>query len=207
MARLTRAETQARNRRLLLQTARELFLRDGYQATSIAVIADEAGFSTGAVYSNFGTKSEMALHVLREIQTERLTDLDEIFTEPFTADGTLPRLRAWAESAIDSGWPRLELEFALEARADQELVNLEAARQRAIVDGIAEAIDRQLHAAGLGGTVPARPFAEAVLNLAIGLAIRRMVDPKVSVNALLDLLALLFTAPGPFHQTTAHRRV
>ncbi len=192
MARLTRAETQARNRRLLLHTARELFLRDGYQATSIAVIADEAGFSTGAVYSNFGTKAEMALHVLGEIQAERMAHLDEILAVPFTAEAALPRLRAWAEAAIDSGWPRLELEFALEARGDQDLVSVEAARQRAIVDVVAGAIDR----AGLGGTVPARAFAEAALNLAIGLAIRRMVDPKVSVDVLLDLLGGVFTPAG-----------
>jgi AcrR family transcriptional regulator len=197
MARLTRAETQARNRRLLLRTARELFLRDGYQLTSIAAIAEEAGFSTGAVYSNFGTKAEMALHVLGEIQTERMDELHEILAEPFSADGTPARLRAWAESAIGSGWPRLELEFALEARADRELVAVEAARQRAIVDGIATAAEHQLRAAGLAGTLPARVFAEAAFNLAIGLAIRRMVDPKVSVNALLDLLAGLLTPADP----------
>lgn len=203
MARLTRAETQARNRRLLLRTARELFLRDGYQVTSIAAVADEAGFSTGAVYSNFGTKAEMALHVLGEIQTERMDELEEILAGSFTLEGTLPGLRAWAEESIDSGWPRLELEFALEARADQELVGVEAARHRAIVDRVAVAIDRHLRATGLAVTVPARALAEGAFNLAIGLAIRRMVDPKVSVDVLLDLLGGLFTRAGGVRQDQA----
>src|SRR5213083_506367 len=42
---LSRAESQARTRRLLVETARAMFLRDGYAATSLERVADEAGFS------------------------------------------------------------------------------------------------------------------------------------------------------------------
>jgi AcrR family transcriptional regulator len=40
-----------------------LFLRDGYAATSLEKVADEAGYSKGAVYSNFWNKDELCLAV------------------------------------------------------------------------------------------------------------------------------------------------
>ncbi|MFC7616074.1 TetR family transcriptional regulator [Actinokineospora soli] len=65
---MRREESRTRNRAALVSTARELFLSDGYQATSIAKVAAESGFTTGAVYSNFDGKAQLALVVLREIK-------------------------------------------------------------------------------------------------------------------------------------------
>ncbi len=188
MGRLTRAESQTRNRQSLLSTARELFLREGYQATSIAKVAEAAGFTTGAVYSNFGSKAEMALVVLGEIQRERMGELGEIIAGSGAVNARLDALRDWAERAMDSGWPRLELEFAVDARASDALVAAEADRQRSAVDRIAGMIEDQLAASGFPAVVPARDLADAAVNLVIGLAIRRLVDPKVTPDRLIDLL-------------------
>jgi AcrR family transcriptional regulator len=70
--RLTRGEAKESNRRHLLRAANRLFLRQGFVATSLAEIADEAGMTKGAVYSNFASKEELFLTVLREplISTE-----------------------------------------------------------------------------------------------------------------------------------------
>lgn len=196
MPRPTRAESQARHRELLLRTARTLFLRDGFQATSIAKIADEAGFSTGAVYSNFDGKTELALLVLREIQHDQLGALERVMGGSEPVDQKLDDLRDWARGALDSGWPRLELEFALEARADRSLIAAESDRQRAVVDRLAVAITARLPGGGLPGGLPIRTVAEAAVNLAIGLAVRRVVDPKVSPDSLVDLLRGLLVATG-----------
>lgn len=68
---MSRAERQARTREQLLATARALFLRDGYFATSLERVADAAGYSKGAVYSNFAGKDELCRAVLDEIHTEQ----------------------------------------------------------------------------------------------------------------------------------------
>ena len=52
-----RREQAARTRRQILDTARELFERDGYAATSMAAIAAGAGVSLKTVYLVFATKS------------------------------------------------------------------------------------------------------------------------------------------------------
>jgi AcrR family transcriptional regulator len=64
--RYTREESQARTRAQLLRAADRLFLRDGYVATSLAAIAEEAGLTKGAVYSNFESKEDLFLAVLQQ---------------------------------------------------------------------------------------------------------------------------------------------
>jgi AcrR family transcriptional regulator len=64
--RYTRDESKARTRAELLRAANRLFLRDGYVATSLVAIAEEAGLTKGAVYSNFESKEDLFLAVLQE---------------------------------------------------------------------------------------------------------------------------------------------
>src|ERR1700754_5282950 len=75
MPRLTREQSQAATREKLLAAARVNFARDGYSATSIDRIADEAGFSKGAVYSNFRSKEDLFLAVLASPSQVDLPDL------------------------------------------------------------------------------------------------------------------------------------
>src|SRR4051812_31476809 len=62
--RLTREESKARTRSELLRAASRLFVRNGFVDTSLADIAEEAGLTKGAVYSNFESKEELFLALL-----------------------------------------------------------------------------------------------------------------------------------------------
>jgi AcrR family transcriptional regulator len=64
--RRSRAEAQSATRRDLLRAASRLFLRNGYVATSLANVAEEAGVTKGAVYSNFESKEDLFLALLQE---------------------------------------------------------------------------------------------------------------------------------------------
>ena len=75
MARITRKESHAQTRERLVETAHRLFLADGYNATSLDKVAAEAGYSKGAVYSNFATKHELGLAVLDVLHLERALSL------------------------------------------------------------------------------------------------------------------------------------
>jgi AcrR family transcriptional regulator len=59
MKRLSRAEQNERNRALVLDAARRIFLARGYHAATLDEIADEAGFSRGVVKSRFGNKADL----------------------------------------------------------------------------------------------------------------------------------------------------
>lgn len=196
VASMSRGETQQRNRERVLGAARELFLRDGYAATSLVAVARHAGFSTGAVYSNFPGKLGLALEVLREIEAERVAELaaDLLAAEP-TAD-KLTVVRAWVEAALASGWPRLELDVALTHRDDPDLVRLEHERHDALVRRIGVEV-RPFLPERLRTPTVEHAVADAVMNLTIGSAVRRIFDPEADVSELLDTLHALVSGRLP----------
>ena len=59
--RLTRAEQQRRTRERLLAAAAEVFAEHGFGGASLDAIANRAGYTRGAVYSNFADKTELLL--------------------------------------------------------------------------------------------------------------------------------------------------
>src|ERR1700712_3761349 len=70
--RLTRGQSRANTRERLLAGARVVFARSGFHGASVEEIASEAGFSTGALYSNFEGKEDLFL-VLMEREIEEHT--------------------------------------------------------------------------------------------------------------------------------------
>ena len=62
--RLTRAEAKARTRQQLLDAAARTFARKGYAGASVEEIAESAGYSTGALYSNFASKEQLFLELM-----------------------------------------------------------------------------------------------------------------------------------------------
>ncbi|MGH8975530.1 MAG: TetR family transcriptional regulator, partial [Acidimicrobiia bacterium] len=62
--RLTREESRAQTRARLLESAAALFAERGFHGTSVEDIAERAGFSRGAFYSNFEHKADLFLALL-----------------------------------------------------------------------------------------------------------------------------------------------
>ena len=58
----------AEGRKRIAEAALPLFLRYGYHATPVRVIARAAGFSSGSVFNYFSGKDELLEHVLEESQ-------------------------------------------------------------------------------------------------------------------------------------------
>jgi AcrR family transcriptional regulator len=194
VTRLTRAESQARTRTQLLATARALFLRDGYRTTSLDKVADEAGFSKGAVYSNFRNKDELCLAVLDEIRAERAAEITGLLQAP-TTDERLRRFADWAERVIgDPQWTALEFEFAVQARHDpalrRELTERLTAVSRVVESAVATVAD--------DGRPPmaTNEAAVALLCLGVGLGLFRSIDPEMPVSALVNAVRVLGGLPA-----------
>lgn len=192
MGRITRKESHAQTRERLIQTAHRLFLSDGYNATSLDKVATAAGFSKGAVYSNFSTKHELGLAVLDVIHQERALSLAEAVSGVDTVEGRIDAFATWAEANIgDVGWTALEVEFATSTRRIPG-VNAElASRRRAMTSMIAEMIEQQASDLGLTLPIPAEDAAVQLLSLGIGLGVQRAFDPDLPVTSLVDVLRSL----------------
>src|SRR5437867_7064573 len=195
MARLTRAQSQAKTRAQLLATARELFLRDGYYATSLDKVAEAAGFSKGAVYSNFRNKDELCQAVLDEIRAERAAEIAELLHAP-TTEERLQRLEKWAEHVIgDPQWTLLELEFGSQVRRDAHLREEQAERIGQLNSIMTTAITIVAQAEGIEPPMPPQELAVAVLALGVGLGLFRASDPTIPVSALTNTLRVLAGIP------------
>lgn len=210
MARLTRTASQARTRDQLVQTARDLFLRDGYFATSIDRVADAAGYTKGAVYSNFASKDELCLAVLDTLLTERAEQILEVVAGADRFAAKLAAFESWAESVIgDAGWSTLEIEFASQARTNPALRAAFAKRAAAMRSAIAMMISAGAAEAGVALSMPAEELATTVLSVGLGLALQRAFDPTVSVRALTDTIRVVagmpLTRPAPVTMGRAGR--
>ena len=62
--RLTRAEAKARTRQRLLDSAARIFAQKGFGGATLEEIAESAGYSTGAMYANFGSKEQLFMEVV-----------------------------------------------------------------------------------------------------------------------------------------------
>lgn len=197
MTRLTRSQLQDLNRETVLTVARGAFLRDGYVATSLASVAKEAGFTTGIVYSSFGSKADLALGVLERLQTEQIGALGERVGGAKASDGVLDQVREWAAEAMASGWVRLELELLLDTMHDPRLAAAQTQRQTASIQQAVTVI-RSLAPSDSMDDETLEVLAEAAVDYAIGLAMRQSVNPDAKPDRLLRLIEpLVASVTGP----------
>src|ERR1700674_960991 len=110
--RLTRQASQAQTRATLLAVGREHFLRYGLGGAVAEKIAEDAGYSRGALYSNFDGKEDLFLAVIREEQDRRTEAFHSIFKEEPSAKERLKKMRdAIADLVTDPDWIVLRAEF------------------------------------------------------------------------------------------------
>jgi len=113
--RLTREESRAQTRATLMAVGRQHFLRYGLGGAVAEKIAEDAGYSRGALYSNFDGKEELFLAVIREEQDRRAEAFRSMFKEEPSAKERLRKMRdAVADLVTDPDWIVLRAELKLE---------------------------------------------------------------------------------------------
>ncbi|GLY65967.1 TetR/AcrR family transcriptional regulator [Amycolatopsis taiwanensis] len=195
MPRLTRAESQAHTRGRLIATATELFLRDGYSGTSLDKVAEAAGYSKGAVYSNFRNKDELCLAVLERIRSSKDAAMIESLAAADGPEALLDAFTSWWEStAEDEPWVVLETEYLAHARRDPELRREVAARNARIRRAMTTLLTEHLERCDIKLPLPAETVATALSGMSVGLGLLRSVDDQLDLGALPALVEVLVTA-------------
>jgi AcrR family transcriptional regulator len=176
--RLSRAEQNDRNRALLLDAARRVFLERGYYAATLDLIADEAGFSKGAVYSRFASKADMFLALLEDRIAERAAQNARLAGE-LAGTGNFAAVLDLAERAERGapGWRLLVTEFRVHAARDPELNRRYAALHAQAVDGVARVFAEVSKEGAQGLPLPPRQLAELWLAIETGRALEQIVNP------------------------------
>ena len=176
---MTRKETQERTRQRVLIAAAKVFARRGYHRATVDEIASEAGFTIGALYSNFSGKEELFLALADRHVEERIAEVAAIAG---AAEGDEPskdaaeQFRAFLER--DPEWPLLFYEFWSLSVRNPELQGELAKRRDAIRDALAACLARIAKRHGFRLRFPAPVLATAIAASLNGLAFERAADPK-----------------------------
>ena len=128
--RRTREEQRAQTRADLLDAAAEVFARNGYHGTSVDMVAEAAGYTKGAVYSNFESKEELFLALLEARLEDSLNSMQDVMDSAAPED----RPEAFGSrrgeiSQWEPQWFMLEAEFELYAARNPEVRDRVAERQ------------------------------------------------------------------------------
>jgi AcrR family transcriptional regulator len=168
----TRGEVRDR----ILEAASKVFAAEGFAGATIDAIGQAAGFTKGAVYSNFGSKDELFLALLdREFELRG----EQIATALERGGDTAAAARALSRSVLDSvhdhaDYYVLFVEYWLRAVRDPELRERLIARRRAAA---AQQADNFAGSAAATSGRPLADLAQLVVTMNLGIAMEEVLRP------------------------------
>jgi AcrR family transcriptional regulator len=194
--RLTRAQQQAVTRERLLTAAERVIARLGFGGASLDLIAMEAGFSKGAVYSNFASKEEVFLGLLRQYMERDLSELERLVAlEP----------KAWKLAVTewlkimnaDNDCPLLVAELQLHARRSQDFAKQYYVLQERQAQTLASILERYFKALSKRSPIAPIDLARSLLALAQGLSLQHPPSKPGTPNStgrVIESMLKIFTA-------------
>jgi AcrR family transcriptional regulator len=198
--RLTRAERQALTRSEVLEAAARVFPQRGYHQTTVEEIADEAGLSIGAVYSNFENKADLFLALYGEHVERWMAELERRVTEGKTAEERTRAAGLWWVGFIERerDWMALEIEFWAHAVRDPALRGRFGELFAPLRRSTGELIERTARDFDVELPAPAHQLAMGVTALCTGLIVERLLAPEtVDDETLAAVLEAMLRSFGP----------
>lgn len=198
MGRLTRAEQQQVTHERLLEAGRSVLRRRGFLAATVDEIAEEAGYTRGAVYKHFGGKEGLWQAVVEahtEAHLQLLSDaLDQASSREELITALIPN--AFTDDRDAARWSSAAMEFMAAVTRHPEAAAVSVAAQRRHEEQIVALLEDACRRLRIQ---PALPLGQVVVVLgALGgsLGLRSAVDPATDAAALTaGLMTVMF--PGP----------
>lgn len=184
--RLTRDEARQRTRERLLDAAAEVFKRLGYNGASLEAIAETAGYTKGAIYSNFETKADLFKALVdRHMAAELATQAEQFAGK--SIEEVIGQLDQVFERQVgrDPQWAALEIEFALAGMRDPEVRRRLVSGSEELRDRSGASIDALLAKTGRTAPFTGRELSVLFSAMATGLALQWMLEPETVDSRLL----------------------
>jgi AcrR family transcriptional regulator len=192
--RLTRAERKQQTRAELLAAAHRVFLRDGFHGASLTEIAAEAGYTFGAVYSNFQNKDDLFLAML-DAESQRRVPLlvDLLLDAPSLEAGLRATAREYAQYAQQHpDWTAVYVEFWTHASRQPELRRQVAERHERLLDTATGLVEEFARRWRVEFTIPAREVVRGTYALSRGMGLERLLDPEATPLAQFEEMFLAY---------------
>jgi len=179
--RTTRAEQQQRTREAVLSAADRLFVERGFHATSVDQIAQAAGYTKGAVYSNFAAKEDLFFAVYERRMERAVLELERTLAAS-------PDPAGWIESVIadtgrrrgrDDRWLSTFFEFWAHVVRRPALRKRFATIHARLEGPFVDALERHAEDHGAQPASDPRQVHLAMTAMTLGLTLERLVRPQV----------------------------
>ncbi|GHE11321.1 TetR family transcriptional regulator [Klenkia taihuensis] len=160
----------------MLEAAREVFAERGFAGASTDLVAAAAGFTKGAVYSNFGSKDELFLALMAAEATARVAAVERALAATTDLPGALAAVGVQL-SRPDAAWQLLYLEFWQRAVRDPAVRTAFTASRRELRGRVAAVVERFLAEHPVQTGWDAGRLTVVILALTHGLALESLPDP------------------------------
>ncbi|GGC92748.1 TetR/AcrR family transcriptional regulator [Chelatococcus reniformis] len=172
--RLSREESQARTRELLMRSAARCFAELGFDRASVDQIAENAGFSRGAFYSNFADKDAIFFALYQRHLDRDLRDFEVLLAQSATFENFVAGAAArYRELGDNPDWCLLIAEFQLRASRAATADDAFARTYADYRSELSRLIDATLERFGRKGSLTPAELAMSLLALSHGLALER----------------------------------
>jgi uncharacterized protein (TIGR03086 family) len=212
---LTPERRRAMTRQHLLDAAAIVFAKQGFHAATIDEIAAYAGFTKGAVYSNFKNKDDLFLALLDDRVAREHALMSEALQRAPEEDSTpiaeVEQRLQLGSAYWDDDFTTLYLEFILYARRNPEAREKLVAQLYREAEAEEDLIRHEYDVAGNAPPYPLKPLAAVTSSMFIGLQVRRLIDADAvdqeTIDTALEMLLVAMSINDPIGPTQSLQQV
>jgi AcrR family transcriptional regulator len=204
--RVSRQDQKQQTRADLVAAAREVFLRRGFHGASLEEISEQAGYTKGAVYSNFTGKDELFLAVLDAHAVRRARAYAQAAAEaPSLEEGLRALSREMTGGAgADPRWVPVLIEFWTHASRHEALRRQVSERHERNLDAIAALLQGLAGHHGTSFRIPVREVARGHSAQRNGMELERLLDPSAADPQVMEEMTTGFVLGLTAGQAPAH---
>ncbi len=194
--RMTREESRGQTQHRLLEAAQSVIAKKGLAATSVEDIAAAAGYTRGAFYSNFRSKGDLFIELLRQDHRRAHDAMSGILQSDLSPEQLEQRVREMYAQLYRSNegfmnWTEARMLAARDGRFRHKLNALILEKR----DYIAAFIQQVYERLRLPPTVPPSHLAMGLMSLLEGVKLFRLSSPQeMSAEAAESILMLFVDA-------------
>jgi AcrR family transcriptional regulator len=186
----TRERRRELTRTALIDSAMEVFGRRGFEGASLDEIAENAGFTRGAIYKNFASKEELFFAVMDHFNEKAIAAFDDQLGGDFTHLDFSALAHTWRR--LQGEWIKpLDAEFELYALRHPEVRERLRTHHQETIDRVSAFIEEQQVASHLSLPYSPRLLAEMFFAATIGIA--RFAESDERADEMFQLLLEIST--------------
>jgi len=191
--RLSREESQEQTQQRLLEAAQSVIARKGLAATSVEDIAAAAGYTRGAFYSNFRSKGDLFIDLLRRDHRQANETMSELLQADLAPEQLEQRVRQMYGQLYRSNegfmnWTEARMLAARDGRFRTKLNALMLEKR----DFIAAFIEHFYQRVGVAPPSPPSELAMGLMSLVEGVKLFRLSSPHEMTDQAAESILTLF---------------